>query len=386
MPIRSNLPPTLPIPGSATDSRGDKAGAKPAAPGPSVMNPALDFSGDAFEKNSLSPEVSKKARAVMTRYEGVVEKILNRDAMSLAEGHAPVFENADITESQIDKLKGATQDLFMDMPIGAMSPAVAKVLRGKLKKYTGKDPGELQTQSLRSMPKVGEKIAKELLGDWQDSSPATYYTAAVAAAAGIAYYGYSQGSEALKSRGLAPEVSKKFFNNHLEAGLELAWGKQGKDFRVAAGSLSANKSIDEFSNVKMGLKLGERAKLKSLNASYNFERGTSRLNLGVDHNYADSRTVVSAKGGFQATPSLSLSANTQYDFKDGGYELGLGANLRPMDNMRLSAGVSHDFGTGESKATVRGSYAVRENMDFALSGSYDSAGTSRVGVGFTWKF
>jgi hypothetical protein len=84
-------------------------------------------------------------------------------------------------------------------------------------------------------------------------------------------------------------------------------------------------------------------------------------------------------------PNLNLSAYATAN-RNGLESVGGNVNYRPTDNLNLSAGVNHNFQTDRTTATAEAAWKVRENVDFALSASHDSAGDSRIGAGVRIRF
>jgi hypothetical protein len=317
-------------------------------PPPNVSQADLD---------ATRPNPAKLAmQANIDKYTAAIEVALNQDPMSIARGRTPVREGDPLTDAQQKALENATTDFFKGMPLGAISPQLASGLQDKLDAagITGKD---LQTTKLGDFGGVGGDIAKKLVDDFRKGSPAAFYSLAATAAAGIGYYGYSQGSAKLASLGIKPELQQKLFSDHLELKVGADWKAKFAD-PGATGTITAKTRVGEFGNL-------------SASVSGNTRTGFDRARLDASYNNNNA--------------TLNANAFVTADTK-GLEDVGGSVNYHPNPNLTLSATVDHNFQTERTTATGEATWKVNKDVDFALSASTDSRGTSAIGAGLRVRF
>lgn len=285
--------------------------------------------------------------ANIDRLNSRIETALGHDAMSMARGRTPVREGDVLTDAQQTELRNASMDFIKDMPIGALSPEIAGAVQERLS-AAGIQVRDINSTKLGDLGSIGGDIAKDLLKDLKQDSPAAYYGLAAGAAVAAGYAAYSGGSQKLQSLGIKPEIKQKFFDDKLEVKLRGDWQSHFKDFKVS-GTATYTQQIDNW-----------------------------KLSGSIS---ADSTGLTGA--GLRAQyDSSTLSANAYVNANRNGLEnIGGSVVYRPNDNFRLSAGVDHNFQTNRTTANAEAAWKVRDNVDFALSASHDSQGDSRIGAG-----
>lgn len=364
MPAPISGSPSAPRP-SATSATDTTPGATPAAGGtlPSPGGP-VDAFGSGTGRPALSlggagtpPPLSPLAAGIqdaLDHYTSNLEEALNYDAMSLARGERPVRDGEVLSGPQLDEVKDATRDFLLELPLGAYAPALGGELAGALR-ARGHTVGDLSATRLKDFDDVGRDLAKQLVGRLRPENPAALYALAtgLAAAAGVA--AWTGGSDRLKQLGIRPQASVGFFDDRLKV-------------RVGAEFDAHFRNLRGTATVSGNLPLGDGGRLTG-SATFDSRNGFDSARVGYDLN----------------RPNLDLSAGARFD-RAGLATADASVTYRPNPDLRLSGTVSHDFRTDVTTATGEAAWRVNRNTDFALSGSHDSSGDSRVGVGVRIHF
>ncbi|MCA3014948.1 MAG: hypothetical protein INH41_21385 [Myxococcaceae bacterium] len=296
---------------------------------------------------TLPNPVRAAVDANISRLTSRIEQTLGHDAMSLARGRTPVREGDRLTDAQQTELRDAATDFIKDMPLGALDPALAKEVQSRLE-ANGVQVRDIASTRLADVGRIGSDIAKDLLKDLRSDSPAAYYGLAAAAAGAAGYAAWTGGSSKLERLGIKPELKASFFDDTLQVKLRGDWQAHFKDFKPSA------------------------------TISYTYAQDAFRLSA----NATLDASGLSSAGLTGSYTSDTLSANAYLNATRSGLEnVGGSVTYRPNDTFRLSAGIDHNFRTDRTTANAEATWKVRDNVDFALSASHDSAGDSRVGVG-----
>lgn len=339
--------PTAPTaPTEATQSTGWSAGTGVRGTvNPNVSTPAPNASD---VQATLPNPVRNAVNANIDRLTSRLEQTLGHDAMSMARGRMPVREGDVLTDAQQTELRNAATDFIKDMPIGALSPEIASAVQERLQ-AAGVQVRDIASTKLGDLGNIGGDIAKDLLKDLKSDSPAAFYGLAAGAAVAAGYVAWTGGSEKLSRLGIKPEIKQKFFDDKLEVKLRGDWQAHFKDFKPTVSATYTQQVGD----------------------NWRFSGSLSADSTGLNR-----------AGLAAAYTSDTLSANAYLNANRNGLEnIGGSVVYRPNDDFRLSAGIDHNFQTNRTTANAEAAWRVRENVDFALSASHDSAGDSRVGVG-----
>ena len=353
-----------PAAGATAPSSGSDFGSAPARrSGPSLDGAAqpLDLTyrpqvQPSFNGGVDGSQYQQQVATALDKFTDSVNHTIHLDpsASDLSKGIKP-YQNGDpLSADQTQKLQDATSELFKSIPIGALSPQLAQQVESSLKD-AGLPVDGLAGKSLNQMGEVGGKIAKQLAGQLKDQSPAAYYGLAAAGAAAAGYVAWDKGSEGLQKLGIKPELSKGFFDDQLKVKVGAAWDPHFQNIRGTA-SVDAN------------VKLNDNWALSG-SAGYDSKTGFTGASAGV--RYTSDTLTGSVNATLNNSGLQSVGGNLTYT---------------PNDQFKLSAGVSHDFTTNTTTANAEADWQVRKNVDFALSGSYDSHGDSQVGVGVKIRF
>ncbi|MBS1154022.1 MAG: hypothetical protein H6Q89_5720 [Myxococcaceae bacterium] len=343
-------PAAPPVPAAPT-------GWKPAAAaGPTTPRSASGFSaGPARPTTVVQPNpVQLGMNSAIDRYTSRVQTQLNHDAMSLARGARPFTNGDTLTAAQQDELKNASIDFIKDIPIGALSPELAAVVQQKLKD-ANIQVRDVASTKLGDLGNIGGDIAKDLVKDLKAGSPAAFYGLAAGAAAAAGYVAWSQGSAGLKDLGIKPEVKQNFFDNRLSVKLGADWQSHFKEFQATA-TVGTNLSLGDYGRVSGSVTANSRTGLDSANLGYNLDR-----------------------------PDWNLSANAAFN-RQGLESVSGRANYNVNENLRLSAGVDHNFQTNTTSAFGEAAWKVNKDVNFALSARHNADGSNYVGAGVSIRF
>lgn len=296
----------------------------------------------------------QQLEAALTSYTSKIETTLGHDAMSIARGKTPVREGDTLTAAQQTELQNASTDFIRDIPLGALSPELAAGVQSKLK-AAGIDVRDISTTKLKDLGNIGGDIAKDLVKDLKQNSPAAYYSLAGTLAAAAGVVAWTGGSAKLERLGIKPEIKQGFFDNQLELKLKANFDPHFANFNTTA-------------TVTGRVDMGDAGRLSG-SISANSSTGFDNARIQYDLN----------------RPNLNLSAYGTAN-RQGLESVGGSVVYRPNDNLTLSGGIDHNFQTDRTTANAEAAWKVNHNTDFALSASHDSSGDSRVGVGVRIRF
>jgi hypothetical protein len=362
----------------------------------------------------LSPAVSKKAEDALSNYDQTLRRLLHHDAASLAAGHTPVRNGEQLSDTQRKELLSATKDMFMDMPIGALSPRMAGELKGYLDRQ-GVSTDNLETKTLKDLGDVGAELGKKWANDLKDSSPAAYYGLLATAGAAIGTYGYLQGSDALKKLGIKPEFKTKFFDDSISVKAEAMWDKRfrnpnlvadiGGSFKAGTLGLRANTHVDarnfsDNSHGSLGVRLGDDRNFIDGQVNADLKSGVTGYDISGRLTPNDS---VSLYGAASLNKNLELNSGVlggSFNINNktsGTIDLHLNSDLRPSlleasvahqpnDRFSVRGSYSENLITHDRSVDLSAGYRPTKDLEFAVKGGYGSDTGARVGVGLTWRF
>jgi hypothetical protein len=312
------------------------------------------ISSEADVRASMPNPVRQQLEAALNTYQSKIETTLGHDAMSMARGRPAVREGDTLTAAQQTELQNASTDFLKSIPIGALSPEVASTIQGKLD-AAGIKTRDINSTKLGDLGNIGGDIAKDLIKDLKASSPTAYYSLAGGLAAAAGFAAWEGGSSKLKSLGIKPEIKTKLFDDKLQLKIGAEWDAHFKNLKGTA-TISGHHDLGSAGRITGSVTANSATGFDNARVQYDFNR-----------------------------PNLNLSAYATANHQ-GMESIGGNVNYRHSDNLNLSAGVNHNFQTDRTTATAEAAWKVRENVDFALSASHDSAGDSRIGAGVRIRF
>jgi hypothetical protein len=305
-----------------------------------------------------------------------VDQALDRDAVSLANGESPVMPGDSLTQGQQNRLMDALSDLISDMPLGSLSEKVSGPIISFLD-ANGVDTENIETMRLDDLGKPGGDALQNLLEDWRDDNPASFWTVAGAAGTAVATYGYLQGSDALEDIGIKPEVSASLFG---EAGIEVEgeWGPKFQD-----GSVSVLGTYD-LGDHELGA--GARYMDGEFSPKLSWEYRGDSVRTDLDLTLGDD-VELDAKVHYRPNQALSGVAQVRLGDIDGGDDFAtLGARYRLDDKTVLGFDAGANFDADTYRTNLSYDYQPTEDLHLHVRGGYNEAQGANVGVGVTFNF
>lgn len=285
-----------------------------------------DLGSDMFERTQaqkraasaplqMTDAAKTRRDAAVKQFQDTVTDVFVPTAKDLALGNNGPKTAADLSEKDLGRLQDSAKDMFMEMPVSALSPKWGGKLKGLLESK-GIDTAGIESKSLKELGDYGSDFAKEMASDLKEASPAAYYGLAATGAAAVGAYGVAKGSKALEKLGVKPEFDKKFFDDKVGVQAKASWdaGMKNPNLQVGAdGTFKVgNTNVRAAANaeVKSGafaggdVSLGASSKSGHLNADAKFsDQGLTSANIDGKKTFthgandADS-TTLTAKGQF----------------------------------------------------------------------------------------
>jgi hypothetical protein len=364
------------------------------------QNAPLD-SVDAFEQGTKPPPLISKSLSPPSPYAAKLqkananfstklEKTLNHDALSLAQGKQPWRSGDPLTTDQLTGMRTAVEDYVQDIPIGVMAPKLAEKIEGSLRE-NGVQVKDLGNQSLRDIskqaPKVARDFAKDLASDFKENSPGAYYGVLAGGIAAAGAVAYKKGTAPLEKLGIKPAFSTGLFHDRVKVKAEASWGAHFSDFR-----------LENTVSGKVDLRHGDVLHLSGTTqfAKGSLEKGQFDTRLSL-HNGLDfsGRVGFDIKGinDVRLSSRLALGQGRGVFRQDVGFnrdglrDIGAEYTLSRSDHrLQVRGQARYNFQDHRATAGFTAVMQPREGMDTAFSFSHDSAGNSYVGVGATWRF
>ncbi len=282
MPIRPNAPGAVRQPVQSEPAAGGVGSKEPG----SGHAASLSAHKDEFVGGNKDPLI----QAAMKRFTDRIKSIFGRDAMSLAKRSAGLTsQGPEPNDAQKAALETAAVDLVKDLPVRAFSPEVANKVQSALADR-GVDIPNIGARKVGSLGSVGGDVAKEVVSDFRENHPKSFYGLATGVAVGGAVYAYNEGSDALKKLGIKPKVTAKL-GEHTKVGASASWGEKFSDF---SGTLDATHKIgDGKNNTTLAGSVTARHRDESLEIT--------AARLGVTHRTGDATKNTVMTGHVTAT-------------------------------------------------------------------------------------
>lgn len=321
----------------------------------------------------LSPAVQQAVDQAFDRFENRIQDALTPGGLDLAKqaGGGEVGFNldtrqGDVTEAQADAVKDALQDLFKDLPVAAYSEGMADKLTAFFT-ARGVPASELDAATLSDFGSAGGDVAKQMVEDFRDDRPVAFYSLASVLAGGAGAAAYFQGSDALESIGLRPEVSTKLFDN-TRVKVGASWDEK---FSNPSLELSARNVLDFDS--AYSLTTEGRA----------YFGGESFGDLDLDAWRLSS--TFHADDGHMGIRVYAQDADSAMHGIAQGFQVGTNAWYR-SDDFRITGGADYNAFTDAFNARLSAEYEPSENVSIGLHGSHSSHGDSVISIGAAIRF
>ena len=353
----------------------------------------------------LSPEGQKKAKAAIDRFNNRLESVMNRGhktrALALADGAAggkPPYGPGDkLDPADVAKMKEATKDLAMDMPIGALSPGAQKKIEGALR-GTKFELQDVQNKSLNDLKgELGdraEKVGKEIADELKANKPGLYYGLGVAGAAAAGVYAYKEGSSALEKLGVKPEFKTKLFDDKVNVKAKGSWEAEMKNPNLAL-DLNTKLKTSEHGRLAFGAKANIGG---SDLTEIGFKGGSS--NMGYTHTLGKGNSIAAnLSANFNASGEVT-SGRSELKYNSDDFKLGLGAkhgenmdvlgydlkgNFKLSDNTTASTNLNFDRKFGFEKGNANLSHKFEANHSLNLNSNFDSKGFNDISAKYVYK-
>jgi hypothetical protein len=272
--------------------------------------------GDAFENKAGDPMVDR----AVNRFAERTNRILGNDAMGMARRSAGLEAlDRTPTEAQVGEIKEAAVDMLKEMPVRAFAPELAIGIEDQLRSR-GLSVEGLQNKKLGDLGKVGSDVAKQIVDDFKDNHPRSFYGLAAGVAIGGAAYAYDKGSDALVKLGVKPEMSKKLGENS-KVDLKAKWGERFTSYEASADANHTFKGDGKSTSVSAGTTVagggGNGLDMTSLRLGIAHDRklgDASRLRVGNQAEFKGERLILNS----------SIGGSTNLDH---GWKLSAGARL-----------------------------------------------------------
>lgn len=311
--------------------------------------------------------IDAQTRAALDRFQTRVEQVLQLGAASAASG-AAFDPDRPLTAAQNEQVKDALVTLVSELPVGALSPELAEVAKDALR-ARGLSTAGVEARPLKDLGKIAGQVVKDMLRDWEDEHQTASKALRTLWIGGALASGYVNGSDAMKSIGVEPEVRFKLLDGKVRARLGGEWEA----------------------------KLANPAMYLALSSRFPVQLGDSRLNaeVGARVEAAGPSFGQLAASGFRLTGSLSgtlqdgASVALHGDAKlDGGGALESATVNGSWSKApyTVGAGATYFAQTDRFVGSLSVGYKPSNDVEVFVQGSHDSRGDSAVGVGVRLRF
>ncbi|MEW5853250.1 MAG: hypothetical protein AB2A00_31000 [Myxococcota bacterium] len=347
---------------------------------------------DAFTRTDGVDPVRNAAReATVNR---ALERLFDNISTSMGLNPAHVRVNPDLlvnrpmTPEAEEKLQGALKDFLMDMPLSALSPALADQIRSLLPSL----PADSVDKPLKDLGgdvgNVASRAAKEWLKNLWHDEPAALVALGVAGAVAAGTIAVKGGTDALKKLGIPTGFKFPIVGDTLKGRLDASFGPSLRDPSLTGGlsstfRLGNNTTVNVDGHVTVGGSSFSDLHATGAGGSVNVTHGNLGANVNVHHDFGTGSTSVN--GGLNLRLDPHTTMNLSGGMVDGrASTLGVGVS-HGSPNLNLSAGVSHNFNTDVTSANLSLN-GRRGNTEFYLSGGVDSRGDTNVSAGIRIPF
>ena len=304
-------------------------------------------------------QVDARTQRAFDAFEVRVTQILQRDAGSLAAGLRPL-DGGHLGDAKQKELERALGDLVKELPVSVLPGDVEQ----RLSSLLGRDVTHAR---LGELGDAGADAAKDLVKRLREDHPKTFWSLAGTAAAAAVAVGYTQGTDALESLGIKPEVSTNVWRN-------------------------ATSSVKAKVGVELGPRLSDPRFNVGVEASHTFANG-GVLRGGVNAQLAGKDiTGAQVHGSFARTlenGAVSVSGDVRFDGSGKPFDARLSAGWQ-HDRWTTSVSTAYDFTSDRFTGSLAAgrSFDVNEknDLDLQIRGSLDSSGNAQIGAGVTFRW
>lgn len=206
-----------------------------------------------------SVEAGKISQAALDRFNDAMERALRLDArgivLDMHEGRDPYFMGSGtrtLNGEQQKELRRAAKDLIMEIPLSALSPDLIGVARDALT-ARGLSTAGIENRKLGDLGDIGRDLASDIVKDLRGAHPAVFNTLGAVAAVAIGTVASLDGTDALRSIGLRPDLRLRFLDGALQTRVRAEWDARFTNPKLSAG-LYGNIPLGTFQG-QLGLSL-----------------------------------------------------------------------------------------------------------------------------------
>lgn len=291
---------------------------------------------------------------------------LRLDAAGMAMGGP--LDPSKLTDADQRALQQALTGLLSEMPVGALSPRLTELLGETLRAHGVATTG-LETTRLRDLGKPGGELVKAMVHELKDERPAVFYGMAVGLAGAVGVVGYTQGTDALASLGLRPEIKAKFFNDQLVAKVRAEWGARFSDPKLTT-------RLEHHGTVTLGGTSWSTAAGLGV-----VLQGTTFKNLEASgFELSGSMSGLLNNGG-----TLGLSSTAVRDPKNGLERVTI-SGVYLQEQWTAGATVSYLAREERTIGELSVGFRPQKNVEWSLYGGIDTKGEKRAGLGLRVGF
>ena len=302
--------------------------------------------------------VDARTSAAFDQFHTRLTQILHRDSASLASGQTPIHAGDPLSSAQQREVESALGNLVSELPVGAFGPGIRGAIESTFSAI-GHDV-DLSTTRLKDLGSEGGKAASDIVKQLRAQHPTTFWSVASVAAAGAVAVGYTQGTDALAKLGIKPEFSAKIF----------------KDTKLSVG-------------VSAGAHFSDPNATLGLNSSHTFNNGVV-VRGGVEAKLRGSElTAGSLSAGVSTTGGFNANANVNVD----GHFKPIDARLsvtQQFDRWHVGGDAAYNFTNDRFTSSVSAGRTfdinTKNDLDLQIRGSVDTHGSSKIGVGVTFRW
>ncbi len=317
-------------------------------------------------KKQEATTVDAAVQRALDQFSLAMTHALRLDAAGLAMGGP--LDPAKLTDADQRALQKALTGLVSELPVGALSPRLTELLSETMREH-GVSATGLEAKRLRDLGKPGGELIKAMVEELRNERPAVFYGMAVGLAGAVGVVGYTQGTDALASLGLRPELKTTFFNDHLVAKVRAEWGERFSDPKLTT-------RLEHHGTITMGGTTWTTATGLGV-----VLQGSTFKNLEA-HGFelSGSMTGVLQNGGTLGVSSTAIGDPTH------GLERVTVSGAYLNDPWSAGASVSYLAREERTVGQLSVGYRPQKNVEWSFYGGIDTKGEKRAGVGLRVGF
>lgn len=319
--------------------------------------------------DTVATQPGKLSPAAVERFYEQLERALRLDArgivLDMHEGRDPFFNASGtrtLSSDQQKELVRAARDLLMELPLSALSPDLVGVARDALT-ARGMSVAGLENKKLGELGDIGKDLIADIVKDLRNAHPVAFHSLGAAGAVALGAVAGFQGTDALRSLGVRPEVRLRFLDGALQTRVRAEWEQRFTNPKLSAGV---------YGNFPLG--------------NFQGQAGIALDATGPNFGHLAITGVTlsgSAAGVLENGGLLGISGQTQVNGSGHVTSATVGTSYS-REPWTVGAGVTWVDGnaTGSRfQGSLSVGYRPSRNVDVFLLGTVDNQGQRFVGVG-----